>query len=102
MSSHYCTGIIRKHGQHWWGCPEDGPSADPIPDWILERHPDILTFWENCPDCREPICGRPARFEIELCGVDGIEKVWLCADHYDDFIADHVLPNWHQCFGSED
>jgi hypothetical protein len=93
---HYCQGLIQKHGQKFWGSPWDRPLNDPIPQELLEKHPDVLTDWANCDNCGTPMCGKPAQHRLRY---EDEPDVWLCADHYDEFMEQDEyrrLPNWHE------
>lgn len=80
MSEHFCQGSVHRPGH-------------------------ILTSRGNCEACGEPLCGKPARFDIRLEDRDGTvtEIVRLCADHYDEFLdwlhqgRFFWVANWHEC-----
>jgi hypothetical protein len=96
MSKHRCQAEILRPGQKFWGSPSERPCVDPIPPELLDMHPDVLTDWDNCEHCGTPTCGRVANFKIE--GTDGEETIWLCADHFDEFMAaEPKFPVWHEC-----
>ncbi len=102
-----CQAYIQKHGQKFWGNPWNPPLNDPIPQELLDKHPDVITDWVHCDGCGEPLCGKPAPFKVTLSDLDGSneETFWLCASHYDEFRAqekDSMTPNWHECFGGGD
>jgi hypothetical protein len=97
-------GHLHTHGKLFWGSPHSGPPiCDPIPQEVLDKHPDVVTDWMNCDGCGTPLCGRPAPFRVRLTDLDGSNEqtFWLCADHYDEFRdqRDEYLPNWHECLG---
>ncbi|MGB6734140.1 MAG: hypothetical protein WBE55_00065 [Candidatus Sulfotelmatobacter sp.] len=98
MNKHYCVGVILKHGQHWWGHPEDGPLSEPIPQELLEMHPDVLLDWSLCENCGTPICGQLAPFKFVVSDMDDTNRVtvYLCAKHYDEMVESQ-FPTWHEC-----
>lgn len=95
---HACLGIIISQGQKFWGNPDGSPEVEPMPQELLDRHPDVLTDWTHC-DCGEPLCGQDAPFKFVVSDTDGSNPVtvWLCAKHYDEMVESQ-FPVWHECF----
>ena len=93
MRERYCKGIIVRNGMKFWGSPHEPPSCDPVPAEVLERCPDVVTNWDNCSECGEPMCGKVARFVLRD---DEGWEVWLCAEHYDEQ-REETFPVWHEC-----